>query len=75
MTFIDNLIQYITDGTITRGSFKWYLLKVIFSRLSATLMVITSNDYRNWYSGYLHMHQIKAMVQRRVSMPGLMPMV
>lgn len=26
MGFIDNLIQYIMEGTITRGSFKWYLL-------------------------------------------------
>lgn len=26
MTFIDNLIQYIMEGTISRGSFKWYLL-------------------------------------------------
>lgn len=26
MTFIDNIIQYIMEGTITRGSFKWHLL-------------------------------------------------
>ena len=26
MSFIDNIIQYITDGTVSRGSFKWYLL-------------------------------------------------
>ena len=26
MSFIDNLIQYIMEGTISRGSFKWYLL-------------------------------------------------
>jgi len=26
MSFIDNMIEYITDGTISRGSFKWYLL-------------------------------------------------
>lgn len=26
MGFIDNIIEYITDGSISRGSFKWYLL-------------------------------------------------
>lgn len=26
MGFIDNIIEYITDGTCSRGSFKWYLL-------------------------------------------------
>lgn len=26
MTFINNIIEYILEGTISRGSFKWYLL-------------------------------------------------
>lgn len=26
MGFFDNIIEYIMDGTISRGSFKWYLL-------------------------------------------------
>lgn len=26
MGFFDNIIEYITDGTCSRGSFKWYLL-------------------------------------------------
>lgn len=26
MSFIDNMIEFITDGTISRGSFKWYLM-------------------------------------------------